>query len=308
MVPVITLFLLCTLHLSSQMSLRDQIEDVRGDVEELLDHVVEPGLVIKRLELELMRPAAPENRTTCGKWDLAVNLNPSDGHIMDFNTGWTDGVDIGSHEEALVKDYVNVGAMELPADYIAIARHQDGVLEAVKVFKFRQWGRSLQSRFEDEFPGRMVVTEGGPIQVSIALEAQNLEADSIFGVGGDLIFNLMNQGDNAHRIVLSEGYLPGRDLDRSLPIWGNLARGVGNHFCLMSDRTSSCYIPRKHEISNYQSCRETCTTITVQGSDHGDSSDYVKTPTFGNYAIFVSATTDVFPLPGSRLQTVVEQC
>ena len=79
--------------------------------------------------------------------------------------------------------------MELPADYIAIARHQEGVLDAVKVFKFRQWGRSLDSRFRDENPGRTVVTEGGPLQVSIAPGATNLEADPIFGLGGDLIFN-----------------------------------------------------------------------------------------------------------------------
>ena len=35
-----------------------------------------------------------------------MNLNPSDGHIMDYTTGWDDGADIGNADTALTKDYL----------------------------------------------------------------------------------------------------------------------------------------------------------------------------------------------------------
>ena len=40
-------------------------------------------------------------------WNLAMNLNPADGHIMDYTTGWVDDVFIGTYAEALTKDYLN---------------------------------------------------------------------------------------------------------------------------------------------------------------------------------------------------------
>ena len=42
-----------------------------------------------------------ENTTEEGcskKWDLGMNLNPSDGHIMDYLTGWHTGEAIGKPE------------------------------------------------------------------------------------------------------------------------------------------------------------------------------------------------------------------
>ena len=40
-------------------------------------------------------------------WYLAMNLNPSDGHIMDNTTGWAKEEFIGTYSEALSKDYLN---------------------------------------------------------------------------------------------------------------------------------------------------------------------------------------------------------
>ena len=57
-----------------------------------------------------------------------MNLNPSDGHIMDYLTGWEEGNDIGNYEEALAKDYINNTVWNMPVTHIAIVRHQ-------KVFK-----------------------------------------------------------------------------------------------------------------------------------------------------------------------------
>ena len=34
-----------------------------------------------------------------------MNLNPSDGHIMDYKTGWDDRSDIGSMNTDFTKDY-----------------------------------------------------------------------------------------------------------------------------------------------------------------------------------------------------------
>ena len=106
---------------------QQEAEDIRKDVVELPDHLFDLELGLKKLlvtenvtglaneaelirrivavlperlfelELKLNRPLTVD---TCSIWQLAINLNPGDGHIMDFTTGWTDGEDIGSPAEA----------------------------------------------------------------------------------------------------------------------------------------------------------------------------------------------------------------
>ena len=53
-----------------------------------------------------------------------MNLNPSDGHIMDYTTGWDDDYDIGSAGTAVTKDYLNKAVWNKPVNFIAIIRHQ----------------------------------------------------------------------------------------------------------------------------------------------------------------------------------------
>ena len=53
-----------------------------------------------------------------------MNLNPSDGHIMDYLTGWDDGSDIGSAATAFAKDYLNKTVWDMPVNSVAIVRHQ----------------------------------------------------------------------------------------------------------------------------------------------------------------------------------------
>lgn len=53
-----------------------------------------------------------------------MNLNPSDGHIMDYTTGWDDDYDIGSAGTAVTKDYLNKTVWNKPVNFIAIIRHQ----------------------------------------------------------------------------------------------------------------------------------------------------------------------------------------
>lgn len=57
-------------------------------------------------------------------WHLGMNLNPSDGHIMDYITGWDDGYDIGNADTAFTKDYLNKSVWDRPVNSIAIIRHQ----------------------------------------------------------------------------------------------------------------------------------------------------------------------------------------
>ena len=54
-----------------------------------------------------------------------MNLNPSDGHIMDYTTGWDDGHDIGSAYTAFSRDYLSKSVWSMPVNFIAIVRHQN---------------------------------------------------------------------------------------------------------------------------------------------------------------------------------------
>lgn len=58
-----------------------------------------------------------------GKWYLGMNLNPADGHIMEYTTGWVDGLGIGSPERAFIADYINKEVWNMPVNRIAIVRH-----------------------------------------------------------------------------------------------------------------------------------------------------------------------------------------
>lgn len=53
-----------------------------------------------------------------------MNLNPGDGHIMDYSTGWHEGHNIGDVSTAFTKDYLNKTVWGKPVNRIAIVRHQ----------------------------------------------------------------------------------------------------------------------------------------------------------------------------------------
>lgn len=53
-----------------------------------------------------------------------MNLNPSDGHIMDYTTGWDDEDNIGNVNTSFTKDYLNVTIWRKPVNRISIVRHQ----------------------------------------------------------------------------------------------------------------------------------------------------------------------------------------
>merc|ERR1712224_1100448 len=143
-----------------------------------------------------------------------------------------------------------------PANYIAIVRHQSGVLDAVKVWKFEQPGLSLLERFKAMDPGRVIATSGGPIQVFLARNARNLKDDPIFSVDGDLALNwgymYDSQPDNGNgcRIALTGGHLSRADVN------DDNTHGLGNNFAInpKTCETGKSSTFWKHEISNIQDC------------------------------------------------------
>jgi len=233
-------------------------------------------------------------------WYLGMNLNPADGHVMGYATGWAQDVFIGTYTDALTKDYLNRVIWRHPVSYIAIVRHQAGEVDAVKVFRFRESGRSLLSRFQDMNPGREVVTEGGPLQESVSKSAQNMEDDPIFSVGGDLAFN-WGYTDNGHRIVLTGGNLSPAGVN------DDNTHGLGNDF-MCNPHTGVSYSNKwSHEISNIQDCPNskwsTSCQVQLQGSDSGTKKDMlINGPVYGNYAIYVSEDAKSFPGPGRKLE------
>jgi hypothetical protein len=239
-------------------------------------------------------------RDSHSTWYLGMNLNPADGHIMDYTTGWADDAFIGTYKEALTKDYVNRGVWRHPVRYIALVRHQLGEVDAVKVFRFKEAGRSLLSRFQAMNPGRQIVTEGGPIQESVSQNAQNMADDPIFSVDGDLAFNWGYSGNGA-RIALTGGHLSGVDEN------DDNTHGLGNHFACnphtgkpLSTEYAKLW---PHEISVIQN---SWAPTKVQGTDHGTGTKYISGPVYGNYALYVSEDATSFPEPGYKLDIEVE--
>lgn len=268
-------------------------ERIRLDFEEKLEKLEETIKTAEKRVNETLEAA--EEKSECRSWHLGMNLNPADGHIMNYLTGWHTGENIGTPATALSRDFLNSLVWREPASYIAIARHQQGTLDAVKVFKFTSAGPSLLDRFQMMNPGRIVVTEGGPIQEDVLDGAMNLEEDPIFSVGGDLAFNWV-YGDNGVRVVLTGGYLSDSES-------GN-TNGLGKDLlCECRTRTSTTTSTSNIEISNIQDGR-----YSAQGTDHGTNKRIVPGPVFGNYAIFVSRNADSFPSPGTQLQQNIEVC
>ena len=156
--------------------------------------------------------------------------------------------------------------------------------------------RSLLSRFQAMDPGRDVVTEGGPIQESVSRNAQNMEDDPIFSVGGDLAFNWVYT-NNGHRVVMTGGYLSPADVN------DDKTRGLGNHYY--------CYPLTGAPKSSTSTSRTEVSTIAYapanhwQGTDHGYGSQKDGLM-YGNYAIYVSEDATSFPGAGYKLGLEVE--
>lgn len=65
-----------------------------------------------------------------------MNLNPSDGHIMDFLTGWDERNDTGSINSALTTNYINQAVWNMSMENVAIVRHKRVFENMLFVFFF----------------------------------------------------------------------------------------------------------------------------------------------------------------------------
>ena len=143
-------------------------------------------------------------------------------------------------------------------------------------------------------PGRQIVTKGGPIQESIAVDAKNMGDDPIFSVGGDLAFN-WRYHNNGCRIALTEGHLSEEDVN------DDNTHGLGIDFYgNPRNNTSWSYPINAIDASVIQDCDlvEGCANPKIQGKYGG--------AVYGSYAIYVSMFSDAFPLPGYKLELEIE--
>ena len=170
---IILTVLVCKYSLSQKVAaITRQLDDLSEEVNKIQEDVSQLKEMVQQ-QIDTKKS---------GVWYLRMNINPADGHIFGYTVGWATGVDIGSADNALTKDYLNANVWVKPANYIAIVRHQQGVVDAVKVFEFKVPAESLRTRFglKNMNPGRQIVTDGGPIQESVSETAGNLIDDPIF--------------------------------------------------------------------------------------------------------------------------------
>merc|ERR1712087_1104318 len=96
-------------------------------------------------------------------WQLAINVNPCDGHDFGYYSGWWDGDEsLGSGETAFTNDYVDSETMRVPVSYITIARHDGERCEMSKTWKLQDDSRSLHDYFADP-DGRIYATGDGSV-------------------------------------------------------------------------------------------------------------------------------------------------
>jgi len=224
-------------------------------------------------------------------WVLAVNINPSDGHNFGWGAVQWSGVSAGSLQDAFAKDFLDLTAYRMKANYIAIVRHDETSMNAVKVWKFKESGKSLEQYLKPTVPGRLIATFDGHIQFShvrdLKVTSRKGNNDPIFGVNGNLAFNWW-YSNNGARICLDGGHLSAETIDDD----NNHTHGLGNEFGANTKggkRSTRWW----HDVANIQNpCRESA--CEVQGTDHGTR---FKDPgeRLGQYAIFVSKNSSVFP-------------
>ena len=238
-------------------------------------------------------------------WSLAMNINPSDGHNYGYGSSdWTADQTVGTSAENVAKDFQDQDVRNMPANFIAIARHNNGVCEGARVWQFTQIGQSLRHHFQTAT--RSIETTGGIVSESIPASMTHRDSDPVLSsVGGDLAFNWWHS-NNAARIAL-DGVGRG-DAMNSKPLSAENVNdddthGLGNEFggspYSKDMQGSSAWW---HDASAIQADCHGATCVT-QGTDHGSSMH--TTTMYGQYAIYVSTTARTFPCSGATLQARV---
>jgi len=225
-------------------------------------------------------------------WKLAFNLNADDGHNFGYQTkAWEDQTDIGTDANAFTADYKSYAVTLETANFIAIVRHQDGVCEAARVWKFRTQGKALRDYLDSSKTSKLFATYDNFTYHFTSPNMLNKDKDPIFAVEGGLVFN-WQWADNAVRIGNSKAFCPG-DI---------VANHHDNYFGLGNDLWMGSMVNLWFDVGVYQ---DRCDSPyrNGQGSDHGVHVTGVEL--YGQYAIYVSDTEETFPCEAFDLKIVV---
>jgi len=129
-------------------------------------------------------------------WKLALNINPDDGHNFGYGaSAWDDDNDLGNKTTAFTADYKSYDVALETANFIAIARHQDGVCEAARVWEFLAVGKTLHEYMSIKKTSRLVATADNSTYTYISPNMASKDKDPIFAVDGALVFNWWSQND-----------------------------------------------------------------------------------------------------------------
>jgi len=223
-------------------------------------------------------------------WKLALNINPGDGHHFGYRaSAWDDEHDVGNKSTAFTADYKSYDVALETANFIAIARHQDGVCDAARVWEFLAVGKTLHEYMNIKKTSRLVATYNSTTTY-ISPNMANKDKDPIFAVDGALVFNWWQEHD-AVRIANSNAHckddLPGPkdDTNAFLGLGTNLNLGMGNYWGI-DVGVYDCSIHFKYR---------------AQGADHGNG--YSDGQVYGQYAVYVSEDAKTFPCKDRTLLT-----
>ena len=112
----------------------------------------------------------------------------------------------GSQSAALTADFVSSENWLVPADYIAIARHEAGVCEAARVWKYATPGTSLYDVFKPTSTYQRATLTSGGVRDEVVRAGQASTTDPVMGCAGDLVVNWWH-ANNGARIALDCGHL-----------------------------------------------------------------------------------------------------
>merc|ERR1711862_821740 len=104
-------------------------------------------------------------------------------------------------------DYKANSVVDQTANFVAIARHQNGKCEAVKVWELDTAGRTLKYYLDHSKTLRYTATTDHHIYKWVKPDLVELSKDPIFAVDGDLVFNWW-YSNNGVRIANSKYLRP----------------------------------------------------------------------------------------------------
>jgi len=224
-------------------------------------------------------------------WELAININPNDGH--DFGYGnWPRGYSYGTAEESLSRDFSSgneVWGTTYPN--IAITRHDGTTCSAARVWRLTT-PMSMNGIFGAAVLNgnmrRTTITSGGPIFEASATTGTRTNGfyDPIFSVGDDLVVNFWHSNNGA-RIAMNRPEQAG-----GMPLSAQCTgcntddlHGLGNEFGAGTSAgagSSSWW----HDASVIQpDCHGS--SCHIQGTDHGSAWGSRVGPTLGSYAVWI---------------------